>query len=295
MELIKIKKQTNSFTNMELNVYNALQDIGTQTEWFVMAIYHENISIPYAEMVRGSGNGLCLGEYHTHVIEHLGKAVDNPDHYLDDDPEAYVFASLDGKPWRNPEVMKAAFERLPDLPHAKVMLQKFFAGAQSTMLRFTSEFAPGGAIIDGTTADEKALAFMLGSNCPNEGILGAWCVFMRQNPVSTVHGWNGLEMFSRNVTQEFVDRLCEETDDVYIMREARFLDRSGLEKKRKQEQLDFDLRLAKMKLEKEKEKSRIAGELVARLQAVHIITRFDQIRAPGMTNIKLQESALYYL
>jgi hypothetical protein len=62
---------------------------------------------------------------------------------------------------------------MPELPHLKPLLVRFFQGAAKGWKRFTSEFAPGG-LIDEATVEEKDLAWLPTTNDVNEGALGSF-------------------------------------------------------------------------------------------------------------------------
>jgi hypothetical protein len=289
MEIIRYRKQTASFTNLEYNVYMALDDIGTQTEWVIMSIYHECVTVPYLDFIRGSGsNALDLTKYYTDIVDHCQKAVDDPSLFLEKIDEGYVNARLDGKPWPRMEIMEANYERVAHLPNIVPLFKVFWAAAKGAWILFTSEYAPGG-VIDAMSDDEKLLAWMSSTNDVNEGILGAYRVFLRLRPRTTLHQYNAIETFRRNETQDFVDSQFQEEDYQYVRKEARILDASKLETRRRREQKEFDLRVAQMRREREVEKARKIREELDRLGKVELISHIDEINAAGMTVAKLQD------
>ncbi|KAJ7588295.1 hypothetical protein C8J56DRAFT_890101 [Mycena floridula] len=158
LEMIRLKKQTSSFTNIELNMSRALDNIPTQTEWAVLAIYHQYVTIPYLEF----------------------KGIENPKLFLDEDPKAYVEATLDGG--------------------------------------LCAEYALGG-IIDGTSQDEEDLTWMPCTNDVNEGILGSYRVYMWLCSSMSLHQWNVIQMYNRNKTESFVERMFEEKDHQFMKKE----------------------------------------------------------------------------
>ncbi|KAF8960711.1 hypothetical protein BDZ97DRAFT_1597629, partial [Flammula alnicola] len=130
----------------------------------------------------------------------------------------------------------------------------FFRGALATWERFSSEFAPGG-LIDESSAEEKHLAWMPATNDINEGALGAYRVVTRGKPSMTLHQYNALAMFRHNDTQAYMDAVFTCDDHIYIMREARRLDASGIEAVRRKELVDFRVEVARIR--KEKEEARV--------------------------------------
>ncbi|KAJ7589240.1 hypothetical protein C8J56DRAFT_1048873 [Mycena floridula] len=188
IETIRLKKQSSSLTNIELNISRALDDIPTETEWTVLALYHQLVTVPYIEYVRDSSkNGVELGPFHSDVLDHIRKGIANPESFLKKDPDAYIFATLDGRPFRHPDVMTAIHERIPHFPHIVPILKAFLEGTVGTWIRFSAEYARGG-IIDGSSADEKDLAWM-----------------------PSLEQWNTMQMYTRNGTQRFVDHLFEDS------------------------------------------------------------------------------------
>ncbi|KAJ7589794.1 hypothetical protein C8J56DRAFT_784151 [Mycena floridula] len=289
IETICLKKQSSSLTNIELNISRALDDIPTETEWTVLALYHQLVTVPYIEYVRDSSkNGVELGPFHSDVLDHIRKGIANPESFLKKDPDAYISATLDGRPFRHPDVMTAIHERIPHLPHIVPILKAFLEGTVGTWIRFSAEYARGG-IIDGSSADEKDLAWMPCTNDVNEGILGSYRVYMHLRTSTALEQWNAMQMYTRNGTQRFVDRLFEDSDHKFCRTEARTVLASGLEAKRRKAQKEFDLRLAEMKRDKELEKARKIREEADRLRAVVLITHRDQIFTKDMTIPHLQD------
>jgi hypothetical protein len=254
--LIKDKKKSPSWTNIELNVYLALQDPPTLTELAVLVLYSQAVTHPYLRVVRGPGTEnvsvLDLKDFHVEVREFIQSICDNPDLLIGLDASPKL-GSLDGKDWENPKVFEAIKILIPRMPYLKECIVAFFEGTLPTWLRFTSEFAPGG-IIDTCSADELAQAWMPTINDTNEGALGAFRVAIRNDPRLTLHQYNAQAMFTRNETQTFMDTLLDHLDHAFIMCKARELDSSKLEVKRRKAQVAFDLRVAQIKREKDAEK-----------------------------------------
>ena len=85
---------------------------------------------------------------------------------------------MDGTEWERPIAVAKIFEMIPELPHLTDVLVAYFKDALETWKRFTSEFDAGG-LVDQATDAEKFLAWMSPTNDANEGILGAYRIFMR--------------------------------------------------------------------------------------------------------------------
>jgi hypothetical protein len=235
MEWIRDGKDKSGFTNLEKNVYLGLQDIPTQTELSVLALYAQAISHPYMRNVRGPGteniNMLDLGPLHFKVEKHMEKVINDPSVLLPPHG-SYESGTMDGEPWNNPEVVNAIYQLGPSLPHLKFVLVAFFKGALETWKRFTSEFQKGG-LIDQATAEEKELARMPPTNDASEGALGALKSYLRRKPNTTMHQYNALAMFKFNGTAAFVHHVFVAEDHAYARQEARKKDSSHLERERK--------------------------------------------------------------
>ncbi|KAF8995156.1 hypothetical protein BDZ89DRAFT_1029665 [Hymenopellis radicata] len=287
---IKTKKVSDSWTNIELNVYNALHDDPTLTELAAMALYQQLITHPYMRMVRvpeeAAKNALSLGPMHAELREHIQKLIESPDLVLDFATDSYVTAAFDAKPYERPEVVQAIEKLVAEghLKHLKEIFVSFLKGANVTWLRFSSEYAPGG-LIDGLTDEEKARAFMNATNDRNEGALGSWCVYTRNNPSSTMTTHNALAMFSRNHTQQFVNAFFGADDHVWAMRKAREIDAAGWEKARRREQAEFELRMVEMKRVKIAKRKEQADQRRHELDSTPLIPDLEVI--PGLTIKKL--------
>jgi hypothetical protein len=235
MRWIRDGKERPGFTNMEKNVYNGLQDIPTQTELAVLALYAQAISHPYMRQVREPGtehvNMLNLGPHHLKVQMHLENVISDPSIILPP-TGSYESGSMDGEPWENPEAVAAIYKLAPSLPHLKPVLVAFFKGALVTWIRFTAEFEEGG-LIDTATAEEKEHAWMPPTNDVNEGALGALRIHLRKKPKTTIHQYNALAMFKFNDTPNFVHHVFLPEDHAYVRQQARMRDGSHLERERK--------------------------------------------------------------
>jgi len=274
LEWIRDGKDRPTFTNVEKNVYNGLQDVPTQTELVVLALYAEAISHPYMRQVRGPGtehiNMLDLGPLHFKVQEHLEKVINDPSVLLPP-TGSYESGTIDGLPWRNPEAMAEISQLASSLPHLNSVLVAFFRGALVTWKRFTAEFHEGG-LIDEATAEEKEHAWMPPTNDVNEGALGSLRSHLRKKPNTTIHQYNALAMFKFNNTANFVHHVFIAEDHAYVRQQARIKDTSHLERSRKaklvahkdQEIEERREKMTKKMQQKTQEQSRLAG-----LQCIH--------------------------
>jgi len=278
-ETIRLAKHSGAFNHLEGNVYKALQDEATITELCAMVLYQQAVSKPYMRAVRRPGekaeNILDLGPLHRLVMEFVAKVIETPEILITPDATA-VEGSMDGKDWDNPQAMEAVFRLIPELPHIKEITVAFFRGSLPTWTRFSAEFAPGG-LIDEASAEEKHWAWMPSTNDANEGALGAYRVIIRNKPSMTLHQYNALAMFRHNDTQDYMDAVFVAADHKFIMREARRIDASGLEKKRRQNLVDYRLEVAHIRKDKEDAKKQKAIDDALRLSKVVLISTVEAI------------------
>ncbi|KAJ7017539.1 hypothetical protein C8F04DRAFT_1017498, partial [Mycena alexandri] len=294
LEAIKDLKSRPGWTNIEKNVHDALDDGPTLTELAVLAIYHLFIAIPYTRRVREPEevalNAISLGPLHVEVQDHCAMLIETPDLVLDFDEENYRIATFDGLPVERGEVMVEIkqLHAAGKLPYLREMFVRFFEGAKSTWIRFSSEFAPGG-LIDGLNDAEKGRIWLPATNDRNEGALGSFIVYMGENPTAALATHNGLAMFKRNQTQGFMDMWFSSEDHQYTMRAARDLDASGLERKRKQLQVQYNQRILAERAQKVAVAAAKAAEVRDRLDATILISCVEDIHSRGMTRDKLQD------
>ncbi|KAL1739797.1 hypothetical protein HDZ31DRAFT_15962, partial [Schizophyllum fasciatum] len=282
LEFVRDKKDSGTWTNIELNVYTALHDEATLTELAVLALYSQLITYPYMRHVRVPEsvalNAIDLGPLHADICAHCQHLADDPNLILAFEENSHLEATFDGEGYERPDVVTAV-QRLAEagrLPHLRELFVSFLKGAKVTWLRFSSEFAPGG-IIDGLSADERDHVFLNATNDRNEGALGSWCVWSRTHPTSSMHAHNSLAMFVRNRTQQFINEFCDDSDDVWAMRAARRYDESGVERKRRAEQAEFELRMVDMKRQRQAERVEKKNAKLAQLGAVRIIESESEI------------------
>ncbi|KAJ7772022.1 hypothetical protein DFH07DRAFT_768130 [Mycena maculata] len=272
LEAIKDLKTRPGWTNIEKNVYNALEDGPTLTELAVLALYHIFFAIPYQHRVRTPEevvlNTISLGPLHAEIRDHCKKIIDCPDMILDFDEDAYSLATFDGKDVARDDVL-AEIKKLHGigkLPCLRQMLVQFLEGAKSTWIRFSLEFAPGG-LIDGLNDTEKGRIWLPATNDRNEGALGS---------------------FIRNETQIFMDTWFTPDDHQYVMKAARELD-AGLERERKRLQMEYNQHILAEKAQKVTDAAAKEAQIQHRLDATPLISHIEDIHRRGMTKDKLQD------
>jgi hypothetical protein len=134
MEWIRDAKDRSGFSNMEKNIYHGLQDIPTQTELAVLALYAQAISHPYMRCVQGPGtenvNMLDLGPLH---FKHLEKVIENPGIILPPNG-SFQSGTMDRQQWEDPSAVDVIYSLSPSLPHLQPVLVAFFNGALITTM-----------------------------------------------------------------------------------------------------------------------------------------------------------------
>lgn len=84
-------------------------------------------------------------------------------------------------------------------------------------------------------------------------------------------------MYRRNDTQSFMDAVFTSEDHLFVMREARKVDSSGLEGSRRKELVDFRVQVAAMKKQREDAKRQKIADDRARILRVKLITCAEDI------------------
>ncbi|KAJ7059945.1 hypothetical protein C8F01DRAFT_1254048 [Mycena amicta] len=296
VEVIRVRKVTQTHTNIEKNVADGLKDGPTLTELSVLAIYHILIGIPYMRFVRQDEakalNGVSLGPFHARVREQCELLIEQPELVLDFSPHSYPLASLDGEsPDDTGLKLLSRTKVLYDadgLPHLREMFVKFVEGAMATWIRFSSEYAPGG-IIDGLSEEMKERVYRPATNDVNEGALGSFVVWARNNPSGAVHTHNGIVMCQRNGTDTFARTFFDDEDHRFVMTTARRLDTEGLEKQRRRAQKDYDTKMLAAKEQAIAKKAARADAIRERLDSIPLIKSVDDIFIPGMTRDRLDD------
>lgn len=204
--LIQQVKDAGTFTNIEHNLFIALQDPGTLVELAVLAFYSQSVTLPYLLFIRGSTeqNLLLLGPFHAAVIRHCQKIADDPEILLSTDTDSYKQGALNGQMWERPEAIYAILSAYQDgkLPYLKPLISAYFRGAIVGWERFTTEFAPGGRV-DSATGEELAAAHMRPTNDHSEGILGSWRQGKLKAPAKSQETWNASAVHQRNHTEDW--------------------------------------------------------------------------------------------
>ncbi|KAJ7049120.1 hypothetical protein C8F01DRAFT_1093817 [Mycena amicta] len=284
------------FTNIELNVYNVLDDGPTLTELAILAIYYIFVAAPYMSRVRAPAevalNAIHLGPLHREVVDHCQTLIDEPEAILDATKDDYARVTFNGEllGTERVEVMEEIkkLRAVGKLLYLREMLVAFLDSAKATWIRFSSEFAPGG-LIDGLSDSQKGRVWLPATNDHNEGALGTFIVYMRNHPTATLLTQNALAMFVQNKTQEFMNNWFTPEDHQNLIVEAQRLDSAGLEQKQKHLQYEYDQRVLAEKHQKELDAAAKEARIQAALDTVPLIKSVDNVKKKWMTRDHLDE------
>ncbi|KAJ7652643.1 hypothetical protein B0H17DRAFT_869410, partial [Mycena rosella] len=291
LEQVRDKKEKGELNHLESNVYRALHDPATLTEFCAMIIYALTVSWPYSIRVRGPGtenvNLLDLGPLHHDLKAHIRRIIENPDIIFGNDltpnPES---CTLDGGPWHYPEAFAAVQKLAPSLPHLRDVAIAFFEGTLPVWERFTAEFDEGG-MIDGLSDEEKLDVFMPTTNDANEGILGSIRWDKRTKVNASTHAFNARAMFRRNNTQAYMDANFGAEHHAYIMHEHRRMDASGRVQAKAEAIRSHNATVAKEKADKRKATKTKKDKAAQAAAAVTLIT--DKTYLAKLTKGELEE------
>jgi hypothetical protein len=224
-ELFNAKTKV-GFTNIEQNIFDALEDWSTLTELAVLALYVQTISKPYVGFVCGyTGNVLLLGPFHLDLKTHIQKLINDPK--LATRPECPEEATFLGEPWERADVVYWIHQNINQMPHFYTLFKEFLKGALETWECFTTEFAPRGLIANATPAQLKA-AFLLTCNDISESMVGAAKQSILHNPCITDKQRNSKAMQQFNNTADWAKKNLTPAMDQWIRLTARQIDASGL-------------------------------------------------------------------
>jgi hypothetical protein len=202
-----------------------------------MAIFSECVYHPYLEHARAGDRKLATNmldeaPWHQHLKEFLQSVIQDPDIILGE-RATYEMATLDGKRFHDPNVMGSILRpaTISTAPHLRGCVVAFFRGALEKLPSFTTEFTSGD--IEKLTAEERELSFRTHTNDINEGMLGLYRTYDRENPRGSMAIYNSIQMNKLNETEKWRETHLTDSDDTALMNAARNLDRQHLEKQRR--------------------------------------------------------------
>ena len=290
LELMRLKKDNRTLTNIEENVLRGFTCTKTKEEIICFAVYNQCITHPYLRLVRRSSlNILDLGSLHSKLISHLSTLIANVDTILGPAAE-YKTATLDGKLFERPEAVYAIQRLASDTltyPHLHRLLKAFLEGAKETWIRFTSEFAPGGLIARSSASDRRS-AFMRTTNDVNEGALGTVRTSFRRAPHMSLSHFNSRFMYKKNATGSYIADVLGQEEQKNLHKKAREKDQRGDERMRRKEQAKYDKELAEKnrELDAQRKERKVAAQ--AKLASVVPRTTPEALESMRVAEINLQ-------
>ncbi|VDB85300.1 unnamed protein product [Peniophora sp. CBMAI 1063] len=302
LELARDRKGDPRMTNIEHNVYTALNDPATITELACMALYYMLISAPAMRAIRGRGrrgsdgqrtkprlNYADCGPIYDEILMHLDHVIYNA---------TTLFCSpglatrgkqcvLFGDKWEDQHAIEAIAQVIPSLPAFRHLLVQGLLKARSCWDRFTEKFA-GGLQLDAMTSSERLLCYIPAENDDNESLLGQIRKFIRLNPNASARTFSDGVTYAQNDTEAFARRyLSTDTIQQYIMQLARKQDARGDAKKFRRALLEHEAKKAQATRDKQLHRATVARKKRDHIDTIIPLLDKDAVAADGMTKAKL--------
>lgn len=227
----KVKAGAN---HLEENVLKGLKCPSTIAELAAMAVYGVSVSWPYLREIRSPApgrkfvNALETVELHQSIPAFCEKVALNPQLILDVNKPT----TLDDKPYMDRMIVESVRQLQDELLDLELMVSSMFSGSAKGWKIFTFEFDPENPTgIFGLAPPLRALLGQVPmTNDANEGNLGSLRVYIRANPCSDPEKFSNIARGSRNNTEAFVLKLCDEDDLSFVMRFVREQEKLGVQK-----------------------------------------------------------------
>ena len=292
-----------TWTNMEHNVYIALQCPSTLSELCAMSIFSETIFHPWMNHARAGEadlhvNGLDEGPWYERAMEFIASVIILPDIVLGD--YHYGTATLDGKPWNNIDAIYASREMASGLPDARRCVVGMFQGALAATASFLQEYEADGEI-DRASPLVRELAYRPPTNDRSEGQLGSLRRADRHNQSRSTLPHNSAHMYAENDTAAWHARHLDTQESEekvefgsFVSVEARRREKSG-EAKQRQLQILLDAE-QKAEVHRVSKRAKQAAEEKERLRISKIALQRDPLwpSAKGITIPLIKEQLLAY-
>ncbi|KAJ7893890.1 hypothetical protein B0H14DRAFT_3661995, partial [Mycena olivaceomarginata] len=146
MQFIRDRKMSLAYTNLEKNVWDAINDLRTLVELVVLLWYGQNFSKPVMRVVRsltstgGLPNLWDMGLMLEGVIKHCERVIADPDIIMGPNL-SYETASMDGRPWERPEAISPSFVAVT-LSVLLATASSILRAAAASFLHAASVFVP---------------------------------------------------------------------------------------------------------------------------------------------------------
>jgi hypothetical protein len=295
LEVSRDSKKQAGYNHLEQNVAKGLEDASTLAEMAVMALYGNAVSWPYLSQVRGADGTVvnlldpAIIALHQRLPEFCDHIAANPRLLIDAiSGDDFSKITLDGKPWMDEMLIMSIQILASELPDLELMISAMFSGSADGWRQFTQEFLPGGPI-DQLTPEQQFRMFIPATNDSNEGALGSWRVHARFHPNGTAAGFSSKTRVERNNTEMFIEKICTDDDQLYVMRQVRIQGSSGENVKFREHLLKAqqDRASATRKKQQDAENNRRAE--IARLISVGLVVDHAEI---GRMTVKQLEDQL---
>ncbi|KAJ3859747.1 hypothetical protein EV359DRAFT_86070 [Lentinula novae-zelandiae] len=239
LEWIRDEKQTGRFTNIELNIYRALNDIPTLTELAAHALYGQAIIYPYLQVARKQGmTHFSLAPLHLNLLDHIQKLIRKPKLLYSPDAD-YATGSLDGQGWERPEAVYCIMAMAGQLPDLEGVLLFLLEGAFETWKWFSHD-----VLHREIPAHLLKNLYPPATNDPNESTLGGLRQEKLRGPNASLEYSNSKLMLQRNKgTVDYLENnLSDGLNRTFLQKQQCKTERRGLKLKHRN-----DLALASQK------------------------------------------------
>ncbi|KDQ10140.1 hypothetical protein BOTBODRAFT_116269 [Botryobasidium botryosum FD-172 SS1] len=268
-------KDGQKWTNIEQNVWDGLHDTAMLPELHALALDGQTCLKPFLRSVRAAtqiSSNLCdLGPLLRGMCAQYRRFIADPGLALS--PGAsYETGTLDRKPWDRPDVVYVVQSMASSLPDLEGVFVAYCEGAVKVWERFTTEFAPGGAI-DSASTIERLQAFMMPTNDDNEGALGQMQRGRRHAPNMTIEQHNARRMYCKNDTRAFMRACFGEEEHGHLRKEGRARNKGSIAASHRQKQAAHDKSVQRHK--NEKAADRVAEKIAADAEFAEVKVRTD--------------------
>lgn len=179
----------------------------------------------------------------------------------------------------------------PELPNLKHAISAIFSGAAKGWQQFTKEFVPGGPF-DLLSPEQRSRLFIPATNDVNEGALGGWRVSRRSNPNLTAISFSNKTRYERKNTRQFIMKLCDDTDQQYVMRAVRAIGSNGENARFRQFLLEAQRKRAETNRLKKEQAEQKKREEIERLTRVGLVFGRDAVLR--LTVVELKDQVKIY-
>ena len=174
------------------------------------------------------------------------------------------------------------------MPFLEQLWAAYLDEAIVTAKRFSSEFTSDSALAR-MDAGEREAAWVPTTNDANEGSLGSFRQFANRYPTAHTTTFTSIFMFLRNETEVFLQELlANEAVFLWVIREARRVDASGVERNRRKEiNRLLNEQAAELRRKMEERRERVEARR-GELEAVPLELDFSRLSGFTVANLRIQ-------